>query len=428
METLALGGRRYVLGLRWVDGDPAIKAAAQVKEAANGGRVLFGTAEAEDGRHAVGFIPVVGAPKGKLYSYAGALAKAGHSGVFAALLDSGKDDPRLWYTVVADGLVVPETDAVASLDAGLTAIEALREAFGLPLFYTGREPLPLRDFTTFDPEGAVEGAGRLKPLQAAGGTQIGGIVVLGLVLAGVGAGAWYMLREPPAPQGDDAAAIAWAERTAYLGGMHSVLDQLPADTGWVINAYAAARQVFVPALAGWRLEGFTCTPDACVATYTAGEAGHALVELVKHYGKARVGTMDDQRSATVNVPLTVTRMAWTDDQILAPLPTWRSYAADVAARVPLHFARLEVDGQIASTDLSAANTMPADALPIMQDVIAVKQAAALESNRLAAIVNHFAQDGFAATALSVSGGMGATPSAYRIEFTRTGPALQTSDP
>lgn len=424
MEAIKIGKRNYAFGLRWVDADPERKPAAQIKAATSGAKARYCVTEGDDGRSVIGYIEAAGAPKGTLYSYAQALASNANNGIYAAELPTSSGS-QLWYVVVSDHMVVAETDVVMPMAMGFQTLETLRDAFALPVFYAGN-PMVAPEFLQgdlhpFPLEEAVEGA-KASPLKPSGGsTQMGGIVVLGLVLAGVGATAWYLFK--PAKQsavtGDDPVAMAIAARAQYLTTMRGLLEQQAADTGWVSSAYSLASDRFPPAVAGWRQEGVTCTPQACSATYTvAADAAYAVAPMQARFGAANVALMDDKRSLKINMPLAVEKMRWTDDQILAPLP-WSRPATDVAGRLPMYFSRLDVENGV-TTNISEGNTPPADTLPLIEEKIAVKQTAALEPVRLGALANFFGNDGFVASTLAVSGGVGATPSAYRIEFVRYG--------
>ena len=410
MEVVTYGKRKYVLGLRWVEADTTRKPAAQVKAALDGAKAVYAVQEGKDGRAVVGYGAATKVGSGALYSFAVTLAQSGKDGIYAMPVGRG----MLWYVVVSDGAVVPETDVLLAFEDGLSAIENMRSAFGLPVFYGGKEPMP--ECEEFRPEVIAAAAMRQKPLVQAGGAQIGGALVLaGVVLGVIGGGWWLLHKRGPSPE-EQAAQKAAQVRAAYLSAMHAIVDATPQDSGWVQDALTQAQAHFPVAIAGWSRDGFACNVSACVATYSGGEIRQFAPVAAAFGALARLGT-DPTKQMTITLPLKTKTQPWTDAQILAP-GKWPRSLYDVAGLLPLHFdAKLAANPT--STDVSTSQSPPPEAQPLFEDVLVLKRDGPVVDADLAGMVNAVAKDGFHAHTLSVAEA-GSGDRAYRVEFWRLG--------
>lgn len=409
MESLTFGKRTYALGLRWVEGDPTRKPPAQVKEALGGGKALYCLQESSDGRVAIGFCDATKLPKTARYSFADAVAATGKDGIYALPVGRGG---MLWYVVVAEGQVVPETDAVVPFEDGCSAIENLRAALSLPVYYSGAEALPMDATESFDPQG-IATAARIKPLRTVGGSQAGGALVLVLVLGGIGVGGWMVLHKGKPSAAEVAAQQAQAVRDAYLSALHQQVDVLPADAGWVVDAWQASERAFPPAVGGWHRDGFACQPTGCAATYAAASAW-AMAPIDAVFGRSALLSAD-QKTLVVNLPLTTKTQAWTDAQLLAPI-RWPRTPADTVGRLAMQ-SLVTLEGAPTLTNLTEGQTAPPEAQSVLKDTITVKDASYVGATQLAGLTHFFAADGYAPVTLSVVDGPSA---AYRVEFQRIG--------
>lgn len=415
MEVRTLGKQRYAFGLTWKEVAAGITAQDALKTL--GAPALYSAIESADGRQVVGWCDPAPAGRGVLYSYAEALARSGASGIYAVEFRA-TTGPRLWYVAVVDGMVVAETDVVTDdFDAAAQMLGAMRSALSLPLRYAGDTPLDVYGCETFDVDAAIASV-RVKPMRRLRANAALRTVGLLLVAGAIGAGAWFVLA-PPKPKAASPAEVAQQARAAYLAAMRSQLEQVPASTEWVINAFALSRNTFPDFLGGWKLDGVMCRPDGCTATYSTREISpHATAPMLARFQHVRA--LGDGMSLEVTLPMTVQRQVWGDNQILAPMP-WPRPAADIAGLLMLQFDGLKVDGsKIETTDLAAASGMPGDARPLIQEKLAIKQAVALDAQRLAALCWHFGTAGFVPVTLAMSSGAGATPAAFRIEWVRLG--------
>lgn len=410
MEVVTYGKRKYVLGLRWVEADSTRKPAAQVKAATDGAKSVYVVQEGKDGRAVVGYGSAAKLGAGALYSYAVTLASTGKDGIYAMPAGRG----MLWYVVVSEGAVVPETDVLLAFEDGLSAIENMRSAFGLPVYYGGKEPMP--ECEEFRPEVIAAAAMRQKALVQVGGAQVGGALVLaGVVLGVIGGGWWLLHKRGPSPE-EQAAEQAAQVRAAYLAAMHAIVDATPQDSGWVQDALAQAQAHFPVAIAGWSRDGFACDVSACVATYSGGDIQQFAPVAAAFGPRARLGA-DPTRQMTITLPLQTKLRPWTDEQILAPAK-WSRSLYDVAGVLPLHFDAKLASNPV-STDISTSLAPPPEAQPVFEDVLVLKRDGPVVAADLAGVVNAVAKDGFHAHTLSVAeAGMGER--AYRVEFWRFG--------
>lgn len=401
MEILAQGKRKYVLGLNWaeVTGKPA----QHIKTVIGSARGIYDVQRSDKGPAIVGTLKVATLPKGRLFSAAHAIAAQGVDGVFGI-----PHGGRAWYVVVTGGKIMPGTDVCLEFDEAITAMASLRDGLELPLCWAGAEPLPIPGCGTFDVS-ALDLA-KIKPVQRAGESQLVGGIVLACVLAGVGYGGWKVKQDHDAPPAD-ALALPVDEqaqiRDQYLAEVRRQASATAADTGWVVDAYAAAKSALPESLGGWMLKGFACQPGRCVGTY-AGEPGRLLAPAVEAFGVDNVALSDGGKTMTITLQMPVAMVEWTDAHTQAP-PRWDRPLADVAGRVPLHFAVM-VDGEPVGAPLA----VPPPGLPVvLRETIAVKSDY-LDKTILAGVAHHFGADGFAASTLAVNG------AAWRMELARFG--------
>lgn len=421
MRLGTIGKRQFAFGLQWTELHDRVPAELAREALGTEIKGVYTTVKNKDDLTVVGYAETPeGGPstKGALYSYAAALTAIGKDGIYVAPVNVD----RLWYVVIADGLVVPGTDQVLEVQSALTAVASMRSSFDLPVYVADDAELAIADAQRFNTEQAIAKA-KVKPLRRlAQSSQWLGIVLLILVLVGIGFGAWYLFSDTPQEVVGPSAQEQAAElRAAYLVSVRGAVSTHPATGAWVTSAYRTAVKRLPPVIAGWRLEGVTCTPNGCSGTYVAviGQP-RAIAPVIKRFGKSAVAMLSDNNSMTVKITTPpVKRTQWTDNQILTPLP-WPRAASDVAGRLPLYFADIALDGRISVVNLNTKFQAPLDANPLARETIAIKQASALEITQLNSVAAYFAQAGFVATALAASGGTGETPSAWRLEFQRLG--------
>lgn len=420
MQITAVDKRQFAFGLRWSD-VPSKDKAGELARTANGGSPALYTSipkAAERGRYALGWADVAEVTqRGRLYSYAEALARRGASGVYcAALAADDKGAGKLWYVAIADKSVVPDTDVIVDMDTGLMAVTSLKGMFDLPVYFMGDPAsVGLTGVGSFELE-CVRGV-KLSPLKQTGSSGGAVLILLAVVaLAGVAVWALWPSGGSDGDVAEDPGMAAQQAREMYVGAVHTEIDVLPASSGWVVDAFDAARAAFSPALGGWRLNGYTCTPSACIGNYTSGRgAARSAGVLTQQFGK-HVRLLPDLESAEVTLTLQPNLMQWSDDQILAPISAYPPLAETIG-RIPMTF-QADMDGPAVSDDLAAKNSAPPDASPLLLEGFTLRRAAALEAPAIGAMAHHFGQDGFVVTELVVSSGVADVPPAWRITFRR----------
>lgn len=412
MRIETLGKRKFAFGLTWVPADDG-RPVDIVRETSTLTKAVYASVTNDESKTVVGYAPDEPTAKGKVYSYAAALASLGQDGVYV-----GPVDDKLWYVAISKGLVVPATDQILEMDAALSAIENIR-SMGLPVIVMEGAPLPLHAERVFDPERAVASikAGQLRRMGADKADLIkGGIVVAGLV--GLGVFGYTTFIKKPDNSAELDAQTAAQIRATYITTMQTAAAAIPADPAWVVRAYESSSQMLPAMLAGWRLEGATCTPASCVANYSLAQGtGYAVSPFYERFGGA-VQVLGDQRSLSVTLPLhQVAMINWPEATVFAP-PAPIGRALDAAGRVALRFSNVTQDGPV-KTLMVSGNVQPPPLAPaVVTDTIAVRQGEALDGIRLRGITSYFSDFGFAATTLAYSNGDGAAPRAWRIEFTR----------
>jgi len=417
VRIATLGGRQFAWGLTWVEA-AGRKPARVIADALGADADAWYTTTGDEDAQLVGYADAVAA-KGRVYSYAAALAAVAPSGIYVAPLDDG----QVWYALILEGGVGAGSDAIQPEEQALTQVQALRVAFNLPVYVMQGAGLSLPDTAEFDPEAVVQAKvpalRRHKPA-----SQFGRVITLLVMFSAIGGVAWWQFapRKLDAASGDDA-ALAEATRSAYLGTIRGLTAQHPTNAEWVLRAWDVARRSLPPVMDGWRQEGFTCTPSpaTCVGRYSAAPGlPYTLRPVQQRYGVHAVRLLDDRRSIEVTVPAVGggEPAQWTDDQVLAPLP-WPTPAVDAVGELLLSHIGLEIE-PVTAEDLSAANAAPAGALPLVRETLAVKEPRLPDRLRLAGVVHRLARHGFVPVGMAVTVGHGAAGEAWRIEFARLG--------
>jgi len=415
MHSLQVGKQRYAFGLQWeeleIGRTPAVAFRERAGKDASG---LHAVLRHADGHKVMGC--VVSPPKGTWYSAAQALAVHGQDGIYVMPLnDAG--ERALWYVMIQDGLVVPSTDVVGPPDAIVAAVDEMRHLASSPL-YCAEMGSAWDDAEPFDFESILSGL-KLKPLTPIGkGGQAQMLAVVVLALA-IGGGIWYVMQPPKVDDAKVRAEQAWQARNAYLTSLRSAV-QTPADTGWIVDAWTQARGVFPAVVSGWYLHTIHCTSTQCLATYRAPEGGVRATAPVRAQFAARADITiqtppNDQNILTVQLPLTVPLLSWSDDQWLSPT-AWPRSAVDVAGRMGLYFASLRQDGPVMSAPVGSGR--PMDAHPLNEEKLVLQQAMGMDIERLRSLVAWFGEQGFVMHQLLMTQGQDNASGTARMEFVR----------
>lgn len=410
MRLLKLGKRQFAFDLAWEDSfgdDPRESAREALRDDEQG---LYTVAKL-GGMEVLGY--GAGSPKGAVFSYAEALAKAGRNGIYVAPAGEG----RYWYAIVNDGQLVPGTDRSFREMEAIEAIRTLMRTFDLPI-YSVDDLIP--EAKQFDLASAVEKV-RVKRMKPIGKeeSQLAGIAVLLVVVAAIAFGTWYtFFRKPDAAV--DQAAQAAQQRAAYIASAQADWSAVPTDSGWAADAFRRSAVHFQSALAGWVLDGVTCQPGTCTAAYSLPEdaVSYAVTPVYERYGREAVTVLPDQRSMTVNLALDLSPSApVSEGDVVTPALT-RARLADTVGRLGMRFAFVTVDGKPVTEALSAKLSAPVGMPPLYRDIVATKHDSELDLVMLRALSSFMAESSFVPTSLTYSMGLGAVPAAWRVEWVR----------
>lgn len=411
MRIVQLGKRKYAFGLAWNDsfGDDAKEA---VRDAMGEERNAYYTIlRGPDHEEVLGFGSAQ--VKGSVYSYAAALASVGQDGLYVA--QAGVD--RVWYLLVTNGVVAAGTDRDLSEDHALDAIESLRAVYpNLPVRTHGVDLPGANEFSLE----AIVAKAKVRPMRRlATENPIVGALVLTAVLGAVGFGGWYLfVREEPIVI--DKAAELERKRQAYITSVQMAAGSIPRDAAWVVNAFDLARQAYPEGIAGWVLEGVSCTPQACKGTYAIARdaQGYALTPVWDAFGRDRVSLMGDKKSLEVALKLpTMEPLSYTEQDVMQP-PMATGRIIDTIGVLGMKFGDVRIDGDFKTEQLNQINQAPPGTAPLIRDSFALRHDAALDDVRVKGLAAYLSEAQFVATTLNYSTGAGSIPTAWRIEWVR----------
>lgn len=413
MRIETLGKRRFAFDLAWNDnfGDDAKESLRDAY--GEGTPVVYTLIEGKDGEEILGSARITGKLKGSIYPYAAALASTGRDGIYVARPAAG----QLWYVVINSGQVVPGTDRSLDEADALDALDTLRSGYPELVIYTaGVEMLDGRDFTL---DAAVASA-KVKPMKRlATENPVVGLIVLGLVLAAVGYGGWYLFLRKEEVKVDSAAEQARL-RQLYVQKAQGAVSTVPQDPAWVLNAFDVARGSFPESISGWSLEGVTCQPAACTANYALPKdvSGYALTPIWDRFGKETVSLMGDKRSLSVTRKLAQPKMlSYTEVDVFQP-PKTGARVIDTIGRLGMLFDNVTVDGDYKTENLNESLQAPIGTAPLMRETFALRQDEQLTEIRLKGLASYLSYAQFVATSLSFSTGSGSITPAWRVEWVR----------
>lgn len=413
MRIVQIGKRNFAFGLSWSDnfGDDAKEAIRDAMGEESAALYTVIKAGKGAGDDVLGYVK--GTHKGKLFSYAEAVAAAGHQGIYVA--DMGDD--QVWWLIVKDGQVMAGTDRVLDKRDGLDAIESLRYAYPDLTVFASR--IDVRNASEFAIEALVASA-KVKPLKRLGTENpILGVVVLLLVLAGVGYGGWYLFIREEKVEVDPAAELE-RKRKLYVAAAQSAVSSVPREAAWVVSAFDVSRTSFPEQIAGWALEGVTCQPAACTATYAVAKdaQGYAITPVWDAFGKERVSLMGDKKSLTVAQTLPAPEfIAYTEQEVMQP-PKTSGRIIDTIGRLGMKFGDVRLDGDYKTENLHEANQAPPGTAPLYRETLALRNDEVLSDVRVRGLAAYLSEAQFVATSLNYSTGSGSIAPAWRIEWTR----------
>lgn len=415
MRVTKVGKRQFAFGLEWNDSFGDDPKEGVLEAVGHDTAALYTVIRKPDGEQLVGYGKLDAPVKGRIYSYAAAVANRQIDGIYVG--PTGPDE--VWYAVISDGQVVPSTDRLMKAEDAFEAIDVLIRTFETELFVAeGLDGDLFGAHTTFDP---IEIVAKSKPkamkvIGGAGNSLIGAVVLVA-VLGGIGfAGWWLFLRSDQVAA--DPAAQAQMMRDAYLSSVRTAL-QMPESNVWLITAHQVAGDLFPPSVGGWALEGISCTPAGCSATYALppDAPGFGISPVYEQFGRDRVSMMADMQSFSVTAPVDTAMLVWDDSEILTPAMTL-SPVMDAVGRYRLNFAGASVDGRVVSEQLHMMFPAPPEAQALIKEQLATRADTYLDLIALKGQAVFMGGYGFKGVSLNYSNGHGTIPPAWRMEWVR----------
>jgi len=409
MQVVQLGKRSFAFGLTWSDNFGGDAKEAIRDALGDEAGVLYTVIKGEDDVLGYGRVK----HKGALYSFAAAAAAADKDAIYVAGLGNG----QTWYLVTKRGTIAAGTDRIVDIETALNAVDNLRDLYSdFPVFSSG---VDVRGASEFTLEAIASGA-KLKPLRKLKTENpVVGLAVLAIVLGGVGYGGWYLILRDEQVQVDPVAELE-RKRKLYVSQAQTQISTIPRDAGWVVNAFDTARVSFPEQIAGWALEGVSCVPASCSATYAVAKdaEGYALSPIWEAFGQVRVALMPDKKSLTVSQALpTVDVLSYSEQEVMQP-PKTTGRIIDTIGRIGMTFGDVRIDGDYKTDNLHVNLQANPGTAPLYRETFALRNDDTLSEIRVKGLAAYMSEAQFVATSLNFSTGSGSITPAWRIEWTR----------
>lgn len=414
MKIAVLGKRRYAFGLSWCQHDGQGLSEFVRDKLGEGTAGVYchmaGAAGDKDGGSAA-YGPHNG--KGRVYSYAQALASCAEDGIYVAPMEGG----QIWYLALAEGRVLPGSDRCLDAADAPDTVLALASTLGLRVYVADGVEDIVPSAARFDPVGAVKQS-KAKALKrvAATSSQLAGALFLAAVVGCVGVAGWYLFHEETHEV--DPAVAAALVRSTYLKAVKTELQTYPANNRWLARAYGRAQVVFPEFATGWGLDGITCTPSQCRAVYSLPTDGaFAISPIYDLFGKSTVTLLEDNKSLMVIDQLEPDYESFSEQSILNLQPA-PMHGLDVVGRLGLYFSGLQVEKGLQTSPLISGIARPPGAPEISRQQIVVGALNFLEPATLKGLTEYMEPGQFRASSLSYSTGSSSVATAWKIEWQR----------
>lgn len=422
MRLSVIGGVNYAFEMEWKGIGNGQTADDVAKEyAAEGGKWLYCTYEPADGQSFIGIGELEeGAklPKMPVRSFAMAMAKAGDSGIYAAIVPENDEDepPLLWYVVIENGLILANTDKSVPLIEGVESINNLMMVSNFQLYTLG--DIDGLDGEYFDPETMVAGIETPKLKVCKSGLEprtliLGAAITAVLGLCGFVAYDYYQEKSAASQAGDDIEL----QKAAYIGQVQSVGSAMPVDSFWLRDELVDVYQTFPPSFAGWNLDGVDCLPQGCTATFSPSQDGFSMRAMQERYGKDRLN-WDGQAhvlKVTKRPKKQWVMQQWSEIDILTPTAVPVS-TLDILGSLPTMYAG--VAGKETNLELTTQFAGSGFAGRLFQETMETSGAFYFDPLLAAGMVNDFAKKGFVATKFSVTRASSSQSEKWMVEWMR----------
>ncbi|MEY2152289.1 type 4b pilus protein PilO2 [Rhodanobacter sp. 115] len=344
MRIETVGKRHYAFGLTWADSSrkPG-KAELQAlrKQLDPTGRARYYTCTCHTGNRFVlaGGINTTRV-RGKIYSFAASLAARQPDGLYVVQVDAD----NLWFVLIRNGLVIPETDVIDTTEKVLRSIEFYRRTLNLDAssIFAG-DGVEIVDAQLFNAEQAVLGLRNpvaLRLVSSKPAMMPLAIGVVGLVLVGAGV---KLYRKHKAAQSQQ--QLTEQQRLqkiqAYRQAAQGALSNYARDPQWITRALEKARNRLPPFLAGWTLQKVDCDLSGCNGDYVHGTGlvFYAVAPFQARF-RGQLSIHPDSNGLRVHVPLSVPVVVASDSLLHNPPPVSNPSLIDWIGLSPLHVAGL----------------------------------------------------------------------------------------
>lgn len=343
-------------------------------------------------------------------SAAAALTLLGRDGLYVVALA----EDAFWYCGIRGGVVVPSTDLIGPPDSIRANVMAMSGGLDLPVYASpgvdipGSEPFDL---------GKALSKTKAKPLRllSSGSRRIVPVLVIAAV-AGLGFFG-YRRAFPPQPKLSPAQQQAIL-RQSYVTSVAGVVHALPMSATWVLTAYSRAIRTLPPFVAGWTLEGVTCTPSVCHGMYAVTkDSPFALSPLVARFGTS-IKVLQDRRSAEVTSTMNTPTYPITEP-FLRSLQSSDVPLLDWIGAIPFVMGGASLSSQVLDNNLGMRFGAAAAGMPsLIMEQASVKGEFYLDGVGLAGIVSAGTRGGFVPIQFSWSFGDGRVPATWRMTWMR----------
>lgn len=358
MRIETVGKRQYAFGLAWSEGSrkPG-KVAFDTQRAslAAAKRAHYYYCILQSGGHfGLGGVVLQTRAKGKLYSYAGTLARTQQDGLYVAALDAN----TLWFCVIQNGMVVPETDVVDSRPAVLARIAEYRSLLNLDAesIHASEDVVLPGGSQPFDADAAALVTGPLAlRLQSSPMALVApAIVVVALVLAVIVGLKFYKIHEAEVQHQIVTEQQRQTAITNYKNSVHAALSGFPASAGWAAGAVAASFARFPAFMDGWYLSEVRCVPSGCDGTYKPlTPDGPRLVSPFRdRFGSAHVSISPRGDELKIHFAITTAMVAVTEGLLHQP-PMSGMSLLDWTGLVPVYVGSARGVPHVTAVNLAA---------------------------------------------------------------------------
>ena len=345
-----------------------------------------------------------------IYSAAASVAALKKDGLYVVALD----EDMAWYCGISGGVIVPATDVVGPSETIVETVKAMSHGLGLQVW---ADPvLEVAESTDFALDSALS-ATKPTPLKSLSGGVSPVTIVLAIGVVGGLAFFGYTALKPARPKLTPTQQQAQL-RARYVSSVGRKLSTYPASSGWVMRAYMKSRRSLPSIVAGWALNGVSCTPASCQAHYAVihGSA-FAISPLLARFG-SRVHMLRNGHSLNVSMPLH-TPIQHVDEAFVRSVPHTRVPFMDWIGMVPVTIAGATIKGHVLTQNLGHIYNSSGAGMPaLVLEQASIQGAGFIGPSDVLDAVAAGSRGGFRPIQFAWSPGVGAVPASWRMTWER----------